>query len=191
MLDTAKRGLADLKGDDPGKHLVGLNNVAAFGRAVTIVLQNLRPVVDGFDAWYDPKQDIMRASPVCRHFNRIRNEILKEGRTSTSVSTHAFSRPGTAEDLLAAAGPAPPGATSMVLGDRYGGNGWRVTLPDGSTATYYVSLPDDLAKTDLLFSREVREPAIREQPVAAIAEEYVEHLEGLVLDAERSFGNEQ
>ena len=49
MLDTAKFGLADLVGDDPGRSLAGLMNVATFGRAVTNVLQNLRSVTPDFD----------------------------------------------------------------------------------------------------------------------------------------------
>lgn len=45
LLATTQIGLAMLKGPDPRLRPMGIQNVAVFGRSVTLALQNLRTVV--------------------------------------------------------------------------------------------------------------------------------------------------
>jgi hypothetical protein len=142
ILATARRGLDDLVGDDPSRRLVGIRNVAVFGRSVTFVLQNLRSTVpdDGFDRWYLPKEEAMRADPLLGYFVNLRNEILKRGGPTPRASHHIEYL--NLDDLAPLMANPPPGARRFFVGDTLGGSGWEVELPDGSLESYYVQLPD-------------------------------------------------
>lgn len=41
-------------------------------------------------------------------------------------------------------GEPPPGATTFIVGDPNGGNGWLVQKPDGTAEMFYVELPQEL-----------------------------------------------
>lgn len=48
-------------------------------RRSTFVLQKLSSRVDGFNQWYAPLQDAMRADPLMRYLGDLRTQIEKEG----------------------------------------------------------------------------------------------------------------
>lgn len=89
LLRAARYGVTILR-DAPGPDkIVGVFNVAVFGRSVTFALQNLRTVVgDDFDNWYRDVQAEMQSSDLCRYMLELRNEILKEGTPQTRITQH-------------------------------------------------------------------------------------------------------
>jgi hypothetical protein len=192
MLANAKHGLEELREADPAVRPRGIYNVAVFGRSVTLVLQAMRGVEDArFDEWYAPRLEAMKADPLMRYFVELRNEILKEGRpTGGGMSVHIEHLTG--DDIRELTANPPPGATSFFIGDYRGGSGWFVQLPDGTTDTYYVRLPDDVRVTvsDHLPNppTEHRGKAIKNTSIESLCRLYVRYLEELVDDAEREFG---
>jgi hypothetical protein len=148
-METAEFGYRLLANRNPALKLPGLRNVAVFGRAVTLVLQNLRSTEKKFDEWYGGYQKQMEKDELMRYFVTLRNNIEKRGKISTSVTIHNLTlrMPG---DLLRLA-PPPPGATGFFIGDQLGGSGWEVKRPDGSVEKYYVALPSEIASVTLHF----------------------------------------
>lgn len=63
----------------PGDHLRLIRGVIVDMRRSTFVLQKLRSRVDGFDAWYEGVQAVLREDALMRYFGHLRNEVEKEG----------------------------------------------------------------------------------------------------------------
>ena len=79
-LSDAEYGWLELTGArDPRRVLAGMKAMVTSGRRVTFVLQKLRSIEPGFDGWYMPIQDGMKADPLMRYFNTLRSTIEKEG----------------------------------------------------------------------------------------------------------------
>lgn len=192
MLATVAMGLADVRGPDPSRRRSGLMNVIAFGRAVTHVLQTLRATEPTFDEWYLPRQQEMRADPLLAFFLRSRNELLKEGTlptSSTTVTTEVLN----IDRLMASVESArPPGATTFFLGDKLGGAGWLVSLPDGTTQSYYVHVPPELGVQITLDLPEAPEThlgrPLPDRSAGTVAGLYYAYLERLVAEAVARFG---
>ena len=141
VYNMAEAGLADLLGPDPKRRTPGFWNAVTFGRNVTFVLQNLRTIdAAGFDAWYLPRQDAMRADPLMQYFHKLRSVIEKEGGPDTESSYYLEHLNGS--DLAPLLDDPPPGAKRFFIGDQLGGSGWTVEMPDGTTEHYYVALPN-------------------------------------------------
>lgn len=189
-LATCQQGLADLVGDDPARRMTGLRNVAVFGRSVTLVLQNLRHIEDGFEEWYAHPVEAMKKDPLMRYFVRVRNEVLKEGGPTTTSSIH-IEHLNTA-DLAPLMQNPPPGAKAFFVGDTVGGSGWEIEFPDGSTEKYYVQLPESVRiESELYFPDPPTEHEgipLDDTSVENLARLYVQVLTSLVEEAERAFG---
>jgi hypothetical protein len=87
----------------------------------------------------------------------------------------------------------PPGAKAYFIGDRLGGSGWEIELPDGSVQNYYVKLPPELG---IQFSLHLPEPPtehfgkpLADTSIQNLSRLYVDYLSGLVVDAEKHFGS--
>lgn len=186
LMALARSGLADLLGPKPPQRMMGVCNLATFGRSVTLVVQNLKTVVDraAFDAWYEPKREAMKGDALMLWFVKLRNEILKEGPPSADVHTYI------AHFTDAEIPPRPPGAKAFFMGDSYGGNGWEVSLPDGSLVKWYVELPRDVASTTLHLpsppQSHLGQP-IADRSLSNLGTLYLRYLEDLVEDARRTF----
>lgn len=189
MLETAKRGLQDLRGIDPEKKFIGLQNLVVFGRAVTNVLQNLRSIDrEAFDRWYEPYRAQMEDDELMRFFYELRSEILKRGNLPVSAGVHIHHL--VLSEDLSRFGLPPKGAVSFFIGDSKGRSGWDVKLPDGSTETYYVHWPEDMLSVNVLFSSppssHLGNP-IRKRNAEDLGELYFEYLREMVADAHRAF----
>lgn len=179
LLATTQMGLAMLKGHDPRLRPMGIQNVAVFGRSVTLALQNLRTVVgDTFDEWYQAHVTAMKSDPLFAYFRDLRNEVLKEGPPPTSVHMHIKHMNGSDFQRLMA--NPPPGAKGFFMGDQLGGSGWEVELPDGTTAKFYVQLPPELAVT---INLHLPHNPMSDQPISDLCQRYVTELESMVTDA--------
>jgi hypothetical protein len=188
MLRTAELGLADIASDDPQRRLPGLRNLVVFARAVTNVLQNLRSTEADFDAWYAAYVAEMRADPLLRYFYELRSEILKEGtvKTTTSVYIESFDF-GRDRNLF---GTPPPNATEMFIGDRVGGAGWSVRLPDGTEEPYYVNLPKRVMDARLHLPDaplEHRGQQLSDNTLLTLGTAYLKYLENMIDGARQRF----
>lgn len=189
MLGNAQLGLSDINSSDPTRRIPGLHNVAVFGRAVTIALQRLRSIVDGFDDWY--KAQIPEKDPLLTYFNNLRNMILKEAKSpqpATALYIDHFS--GNPVQMLQ--GPPPEGATGFFVGEGgTGGSGWHVMLPDGTQVKYYAALSSTFSgsvTTHLAEApREFLGETFDDTTVSGVAGRYVAWLTKLIADAERRF----
>jgi len=185
-MDAVTLGLEALRASAPRRRMAGLRNVLVFGRAITNVLQNLRGVAPDFEEWYGPYEAEMRSDPLMRLFYDLRSRVLKKGELPVSVSI-TFS--GSPADLLRHAGPPPPGAQGFFVGDRIGGSGWDVRLPDGSREQYYVDLPEHIPGVSLEMRLHLSEAPSEYQghTVQELCTLYVGYLERMVADATQRF----
>jgi hypothetical protein len=192
-LETAEIGLSDLldRGNPP-RRMPGLRNLIVFGRAVTNVLQNLRtPVGSAFDEWYGPIRERMANDELLKYFYSLRSVILKQG-SMPPVGSSMYIEHLDSQELQPLMENPPPGARSFFIGDRLGGSGWEVELPDGGVEKYYVALPGDLKVTTTLhFDQPPATHAgqsLEDTSIEALARHYVEYLRRLVREATAAFG---
>jgi hypothetical protein len=166
----------------PERRLTGLRNVAIFGRSVTFVLQNLRSQTPGFDHWYAPRVEQMKADTLMKYFIELRNSIEKKGDdlARANLDLIQFST-----DDVATLGPRPPGAIGVFFGDTAGGSGWRIENAPGMTEPYYVELPPEIGRTWATLADTPKEHG--DDPVD-LCDRYIAKLEKLVADAEGEFG---
>jgi hypothetical protein len=148
-LKTAELGLAMLIKGPRDFKFCGLRNFVVFGRATTFVLQNLRLTESEFDNWYLKYREEMESDPLLVHYKNLRNELEKEG--SLHLSTKAVLTGFKYPQDLSRFEPPPQTAKALFIGDSTGSTGWEIELPDGSTAKYYVNLPQDIGTVSLHF----------------------------------------
>ncbi len=194
VLETARLGLEDLLGPDPRKRLSGIYNVAVFGRSTTLALQNLRSAVDDrehFETWYAGHVERMNSDPLFRYFVELRNEILKEGPPRTSVS---FSTRNLTINPEEARRSAPPGAETMFIGDRRGGSGYKIRMPDGTLERYYTDLPGGMSAEISPMQLHLPNPPVQasgepfeDSSIQALSSLYIDELGRIVADARQTF----
>ena len=187
-LATAEYGLRDLIAGPPPRKLAGLRNLVVFGRAVTNVLQNLRPATLEFDDWYRDYQDEMKTDELMNYFYRLRSEILKQGVLKKTVHVHI--RHLDMPQDLSRFGPPPQNAKAFFIGDQNGGTGWEVQLSDGSVEKYYAELPSDIGSASLHFPDPPQHHLgrrLEDLSIEALSRQYFEYLSHLVEAAKRKF----
>jgi hypothetical protein len=180
-LNTAKRGLADMKAG-PERHNSGLRNAVVFGRTVTFVLQNLSSRDEKFDAWYQPHVAQMRSDPLMQYFKDLRNRIEKQGDDRARVAGGVIKFSSSDLEKL---GSGPPGAKGFFIGDKAGGSSWRVEVEPGVFEPFYVTLPAGIANVWVVLEGAPKELG---KDATQLCEQYVAKLERLVVDAENEFG---
>ena len=141
----ARAGLVDATGDDPRRRRPGLMNLFTYGRSVTLAIQTIKSFDPAFEEWWSPYQEWMKADPLMTYFNDTRTDIVHEGELATSNYTQiGVDGPVDIGRLMGdLQRSAPPNTIRTFLGDRLGGNGWEVRMPDGSVEKVYFNLPAD------------------------------------------------
>jgi len=188
MLSTVGFGYKVLAYGSPKNKMSGLMNLVVFGRAVTNVLQNLRSTEPSFDEWYKKYVEEMKNSPELKYFYDLRSVILKEGRLKVGTSAY-INHLNVPNDLARL--PKPPPflkIKSFFIGDSLGGTGYEVLLSDGSTEKYYIELPQDIGKVDLIFSDV---PSLKNISVVTLSRQYLEYLTKMVKDVNATFGEKE
>lgn len=188
MLSMAREGLDDAVSSNPHRRRPGLMNLITYGRSVTLAIQTMKNTDPAFAEWWRPYQERMKADPLMKWFNDRRVEIVHEGELKTGNYT-VIGREGPV-DLGAVMRElnrhAPPNTISTFLGDQFGGNGWEVRMPNGSTSKVYFDLPPD---TDIESGLEVHDPPgqhdgvpIADTSIANLGRLYVAALSTIVDD---------
>lgn len=155
--------------------LDALEDLIVHGCALTIVMQNCRRLLPGFDDWYKPHAEKMATDPGMRRFYKMRSEVLKEGRLAVSPAAVLFQ-----------AGPhlrfpePPTGAVAYIPYDHdTGQHGWLVRHSDGSEEKVLADLPADIQVAEFLtFSPPTG--SFDDLQVEMTANRYVSHLREMV-----------
>jgi hypothetical protein len=190
-MDTAEYGYKMLVNRKPPERLIGLRNLVVFGKAVTNVLQNLRSTEPDFDGWYEKYKVEMQSNPLMNYFNALRSEILKEGQLKVGVNAN-IKKMYLPTDLQRF-GPPPPNAKGLFIGDKLGGTGWEIQLPDGSIEKYYVDMPSDIGSVSFKFPNPPKSHMgrrIRSNSVQSLSRHYLNYLQQMVKDAQTRFAQE-
>ena len=88
MLRMVKQGLNDMAQVHEDRILLGFLGVVAFGRSMTLVMQNLRTHGrEEFDAWYSPWQREMQGDPLMRYFNDLRTMVIHHNAPAIGISS--------------------------------------------------------------------------------------------------------
>jgi hypothetical protein len=90
---------------------------------------------------------------------------------------------------LFAAVPKPPGAKAFFIGDRSGGSGWEVELPNGETQKFYVQIPQGIPGVEITVNLHLAAAPeeLREVPVSNLARHYFAQLKELYTEARQRF----
>lgn len=141
--------------------VAGIEQIVVFGRAITNVLQNIRGHNrEGFDEWYGPWQEEMKADPLCLFFYKARSVLLKEGKLDYGMRTVRLK------------------------------NGVPLETPGPPVIVHTFTEPEPPVAVWILFIHPPEEHLgrnIRGQPVEAICRMYVEYLQRMVSDAANHF----
>lgn len=107
------------------------------------------------------------------------------------VSMNYSTKPLTIMDMqaLLAALPKPPGAKALFIGDRSGGSGWEIELPNGETQKFYVQIPQGIPGVEITvnFHLAVAPEELRRVPVPDLARHYFAQLKQLYDEARQQF----
>lgn len=183
MMDFARIGRDDfVAGGD--RRLLGLYNAITSGRSVTFVLQNLKGKADGFDAWYEAKQDVLKVDPVCQWFKELRNFIEKQGTHGEHSTSMTFNlNPSNAHEMQRVQQNAPAGTKKTIFGDGLGRSKYVVELADGTEHDVFFDAPPSIVQSQLNITG-----APGGRGVEELLEHYLSVLEDTVNDAVAEFG---
>ncbi len=157
-----------------GEARIGLRNIAVFGRMATFATNNLRSIVDGFQAWDVGAKARHFNNENCKYMNDLRNVIEKQARTPLASVAHVKSfQPADLNKF-----PRPPGAFGFFIGDMNGGSGWLVAGPDGEEGRFYVSLPEEIGRVWCIL------PEFGNKDAVSVATEYINSLENYLYEVE-------
>jgi len=189
-LRYAELGLDDLKKGPQERRMPGFWNLVVWGRATTIALQGLKRKAPGFVKWYAKYEEEMGSDELMTFFNRMRNVLLKKAKRPELKPTGLHINELRLPEDLAFFGPPPPFATEQFIGDKTGGSGWIIGLPDGSTEKFYVKLPERIASVIWAFSKPPKSHLgrrLEESSPEALGELYFAYLQRLVESAKNQF----
>lgn len=186
-LQLVERALVEIT-DLPGhQRVAGVRNLPVWGRALTQTFQNLRTAVGNqkFNQWWSPWQTELKTDPDFVYLWDLRNQIEKEGTVGSLGYVMHIDHLDTSQ-----LGPPPPNAVGFFVGDRWGGAGWTVRKPDGTTEAFYAQLPGTV-RSHLFFTGPTtsqRRPPPK-QSIDIIARRYVDLLRRIHASARKEFGS--
>jgi hypothetical protein len=178
MLRLAENGLEWAGAGAVEKRLAGVRNVIVFGRACLLALSALRRRHPGFDDWYEQNWAGMRDDADLKGLETLRQQMLKESKPGEVITRLMVRSAGKGY------GAPPKNARAFFTGDRLGGTGWEVTMPDGGVEKYYVAVSAAIRPSGFAFRDE-------EEPACALLEpmlgKYVAHLREMIRSAREHF----
>ncbi len=140
-------------GHNQSSHLGGICDVASYGRSVSLAAQHCRTRArEAFDEWYAPWEAEMKEDELFQYFNRLRNQVLKEG-PPKAVGYRASPNPraimAMTKIIEEAQSPEmrefqPGVATTTTFYEDPPGAMCEKPLPDGRKLTEWIPLSADL-----------------------------------------------
>lgn len=135
LLRLAEAGLKQITGGNAERRVPGLRNVLVFGKLFTSAMKKLASRDALFASWFDQQQ-----TP--DGVDELRKAALREPKVRREFTLLQLASAG--EQY----GPRPANARAFFSGDRLGGAGWDIALPNGQVEKFYVALPEDLLVGD-------------------------------------------
>lgn len=178
MLRLAEQGLEWIEAGAKDKRLAGLRNVLVFGRACMLGLSALRRRHPGFDDWYEQNWAGLRDDPAMKGLETLRQLVMKETKSATVITQLMVRSAGRGY------GSPPKNARAFFTGDRLGGTGWEIVMPDGSIEKYYVAISDAIRPVGFGF---LDEGTPAESCIEPIMKKYVAHLREMSRSAREHF----
>ena len=178
MLRLAEDSLRWVEADAKDRRLSGVRNVLVFGRACLLSLAALRRRHPGFDDWYEQNWVGMRDDPAMTRLEALRQLVLRDakpGEIATQLKVRSAGREY---------GAPPKGARAFFTGDRLGGTGWEIVMPDGGVEKYYVAVSEAIRPPGFGFRDEGTSPESCLEPIVA---KYVAHLREMLRSAKEHF----
>lgn len=191
-LELAKRGLREFSECQGRQRASGIRNIAVWGRVTTASLQKLKRVhPDSFPTWWSTHAQALSQDPEFKYLYDLRNDIEKEG-TVGGVSSSLYIDRLDSSDLASLRASPPAHTKGFFIGDKWGGSGWDIEMPDGTRDKFYVKLPHDIAvSTTLHFSDATSSLGIPppKSSMETLLARYVRFLEDLMGSARKEFGS--
>lgn len=178
MLHLAEQGLGWIEAGAKEKRLAGLRDVLVFGRACMLSLSALRRHHPGFDDWYEQNWAGMRDDPEMKSLETIRKLVMRDVKSAGVVTQLMVRSAGRGF------GSPPKNARAFFTGDRLGGTGWEVVMPDGGVEKYYVVISDAIRPPGFGFRDEGAAEGACFEPIMA---KYVAHLREMLRSAKEHF----
>jgi hypothetical protein len=178
MLRLAEQGLEWLGSEAKEKRLAGLRNILVFGRACLLAISALRRRHPGFDDWYEQNWAGMREDPEMKDLETVRQLVMKDAKPGTVITQLMVRSAGRGY------GAPPANARAFFTGDRLGGTGWEVVMPDGGVEKYYVAISEAVRPHGFGFRDEGTPAGACLEPMMG---KYVAHLREMLRSAREHF----
>jgi len=178
MLRLAEQGLEWLESEARDKRLAGLRNILVFGRASLLAISALRRRHPGFDDWYEQNWAGMRDDTEMKDLETVRQLVLKDAKPGGVITQLMVRSAGRSH------GAPPKHARAFFTGDRLGGTGWEVVMPDGSVEKYYVAISQAIRPHGFGFKAEGTSAGACLEPMMG---KYVAHLREMLRSAREHF----
>jgi hypothetical protein len=178
MLRLAEQGLEWLGSESTEKRLAGLRNILVFGRATLLSISALRRRHPGFDDWYEQNWAAMRDDPEMKDLEAVRQLVVKDTQSGAVITQLMVRSAGRAY------GAPPKNARAFFTGDRLGGTGWEIVMPDGSVEKYYVSISESIRPRGFGFRDEGTPDGSCLEPMMG---KYIAHLREMLRSATEHF----
>lgn len=178
MFRLAEQGLEWLDSEATGKRLAGVRNILVFGRACLLSISALRRRHPGFDDWYEQNWAGMRDDPEMKNLEGVRQFVMKDTQPGAVITQLMVRSAGRAH------GAPPKNARAFFTGDRQGGTGWEVVMPDGSVEKYYVAISESIRPPGYGFRDEGTPAGVCLEPMMG---KYIAHLREMLRSATEHF----
>ena len=157
LLRLAEAGLKQVTGGNAERRVPGLRNVLVFGKLFTASMKALASGDPLFASWFDQQQ-------LPEGVDALRKDALREPKTRVEFTQVQLASAG--EQF----GPRPANARAFFSGDRLGGAGWDITLPNGKVEKFYVTLPEDVRVGDAFGAGAMSAEAVSRRYVTSLRE---------------------
>lgn len=164
-----------------------------FGRSVTFHIRKEFGKTQGFAEWYKPKQEEMGSNETCKFLLEKRNVILKEGPVEIAQTTSL--------DLSITVRPVGYGRAELIHPNPWYRRSPRILL---KSVLMYISRPfkklvrdrgrpeaqqrgGKSSTAEVTVSLRFEEDGFGNRPATEVVSEYLDYLEGIVIEAEKAF----
>ena len=129
LIRLADGGLKQVASGNADRRIPGLRNVLVFGDLFRAAMEKLAARDALFASFFDQQK-------VPKEVDELRAATIRKPKERKDYTQLQLASEG--KEF----GPRPANAIAFFSGDRLGGSGWDIALPDGRVEKYYVVIPD-------------------------------------------------